>query len=338
MPNREALAAWRNLDKTVSEQPPRGVPAMIYLDQWLVKRREYKDFKQTDYEGAEEGFCMAATLFWISRCMVQDAASQKGLTKYRNALDDLKLTVPAVLGRFTLAQEEKAGAADALRGLAASMSDLQQENENRQSAMAALKTEHDQIAQTALQRKLTPTTKARADDIVTQAKDHRSHVQANSKAMANYSAQSDDLYAQHFTDVGGGAMLSNAYLGIAATYNLQLHSGASGPATAGFGATVAAQIHPTSYFIYILRHGGHHEKEGGRDSHAIAGFRSDGAGWGPFAGTSYLTMFDPNTGVFRCPFSKEGGTFIERIHRAYLEADHKTTTYSHWKLAVVSSA
>src|SRR5262249_25475614 len=62
--------------------------------------------------------------------------------------------------------------------------------------------------------------------------------------------------------------------------------------------------------------------------HTIGGFHSDGAG---LFGTSYLTAFDPNTGIYRCKYS-EAQTFFDRFTPAH-RADQagETLLYPKWR-------
>lgn len=306
----------------------------------LDDKRVYSDFKQTNYlakgggadhdEDAEGGFCLSAAMYWVRRCMAQDAASVKGLTKYRQALDDLKTDVERVKDRQTRAHAEKAEVVEALRRLETAIRDLNDDSRLQMQSMDAMRIEMEQIAANVKRSGLTPAIEARVAEIKRLTLAARTQAQSNSATIRTQSAASTALFNRHNPDLGHGATLSDAYVRVGDDLGLRLHSGNKGALAPGFGSTVTGQIPLATYFIYFL------EKKGG-NGHAVGGYRSDGAGWGPFSGTSYLTLFDPNMGVFRCKFVAQGATFIERLHRAYVEDDLKTPSYPLWKILRVSA-
>ena len=105
------------------------------------------------------------------------------------------------------------------------------------------------------------------------------------------------------------------YAKMAAEMHLALHKVTSGNAEGGFGQQVANAIPVKSYFKYDLRYPQGDE----RKAHGCGGFHSAAVN-GDIGIPEKLVLFDPNTGIFRCSWTK-AATFFQEFHKSYVKSE-----------------
>jgi hypothetical protein len=292
----------------------------IILTKWLNDRQLGDDFRQSNFRDVGSGVCITASLSWINKCMIQDANHTTGKVKYITALDELRQQMDAVVVRHRSAEKaKKVGEIEMRKFNELSKSELATSEVNQK----ILNTIFEEIQKTPKENPL-------LDGLIRQFKNTKNELLESKRLIEEYNSEQNKASTIHLKDLSHDVKIATAYDKVATDFHINLHAGFKGDVTDRFANQVCGHINPSSYFLYKMA-------GAGDTSHALGGYRSDGAGWGPFSGTSYLTIFDPNLGLYRCPFADEGASLINNLHRAYrTDDDDNILEFPKWELILAS--
>jgi hypothetical protein len=309
----------------------------ILTSGWLDSKLVLNKFEQStilndlDSEKARDGFCTTAALYWIKQCMKKDRTGIKGLQKYGDALERLRLKVQKVIDRHDQTAVDRAVVNAEIRKIAQVSQRLSEaalgRSQNWEAEVESITMKRKKGALNAADEQLFKSLVIKADDLERQAK-------ADELEIQTLKMEYLERFRDAFSDVGGDVKVLAIYTRIAEEYRLKLHSGVGGQRNASLGSDVCSNIPPNTYFLYWLS-----KDRQNVEGHVLGGYRSDGAGFFIFDGTSYLTVFDPNMGIFRGDFHQEGPRLFNELHNAYV-TDGKANEFSFpfWDLARVSYA
>jgi hypothetical protein len=324
--------------------------SLIFESPSVLSKRK-KSFSQNVYIGKGEGVCVAAALEFIRQCFIKDSKSMTRTKELADALEILTKDMAQVVDRHRSANEKLAVNKSEYNRLA-----LRQKNTLVRHKILSEVRDYRNDQRTQLLYLLRLFTQPNAvldqneligskDSILDAAKQLEDDPSTRNKALAirvlferadgEYEKLQEAVIArvlQSQRTVAQADQLSVPYEQMSADIGLKmsLSQNEIREASGSFGPKVAECIHPNDYFMYVMRMG-----SGDGSGHAGAGFRSTRIKGKLFSTESeVLVLFDPNLGIFRCPWAK-AATFLESWHRGYITKLGKQA-FPKWQVSTVT--